>query len=422
MSEQRRQFDKPKESEFAGMAKAVVLDLVNKSPRHWYREIAQNRKASDVDLDGWNLIISTEDKQQRLALSAAFQATGASTQSAMDLAAAGMLASKFTANDGLNGVVHLINEGSPVSKTDVQDLISGGVSTLVLFQSMAGDSDISDIVEALVNRQTGTSTVLVVDDNAMNRDIACKQIAKLGIGSKAARNGHAALEIIEAERCDLVLVDCLMPVLDGFEFTHALRQHPDERIAGLPVIALTSRDPERVEERCIEVGMNALLSKPVTLDALMDVLDIWLDGRGMTFWNLHPPAEKKAVRGPAESGSSDAPVDLKQVSEFLGNDEDDHVNEFLSKFSAAIIPLLSRLERSFDRRDTGELEAAAHAAKGVAENGGARDLARSLQELEMDAPTFNFIASQHRLKNLRAEFQRINVYIARVLKTEQNDE
>ena len=106
--------------------------------------------------------------------------------------------------------------------------------------------------------------VLVVDDNEVNLKVASSLVARLGHQTVTARDGAQALELIKAEQPDGVLMDCQMPVMDGFEATRALRSAGDLR----PVIAVTASVYGEDQAHCREAGMNHFVSKPVSLRTL----------------------------------------------------------------------------------------------------------------------------------------------------------
>ncbi len=117
--------------------------------------------------------------------------------------------------------------------------------------------------------------VLIAEDNETNRDVAVAQVEKLGCHVDAVVNGAEAVEAVQRGGYDLVLMDCHMPVMDGFEATRRIRSSTHGNI---PIVAVTADAMPADRERCLNVGMNDYLAKPVELDALADVLARWLPG------------------------------------------------------------------------------------------------------------------------------------------------
>jgi len=121
------------------------------------------------------------------------------------------------------------------------------------------------------------SQVLVVEDNEINRKFAEALLRKLGHGFHSVTNGREALEALEREAYDLVLMDCMMPEMDGYEATLRLRAR--EQAAGtppIPVIALTASASSGDLEKCMAAGMDDYLSKPYNVEALRQKINRWV--------------------------------------------------------------------------------------------------------------------------------------------------
>jgi len=118
--------------------------------------------------------------------------------------------------------------------------------------------------------------VLLVEDNAVNRMVAVSMLQRLGIDSALAGNGREAIEAITRERFDLVLMDCQMPEMDGFEATRAIRAGESTHGGHVPIVALTANATVEDRTRCIDAGMDDYLSKPFTMDQLAHALERWL--------------------------------------------------------------------------------------------------------------------------------------------------
>ena len=116
--------------------------------------------------------------------------------------------------------------------------------------------------------------VLLVEDNPINQMVARKMLEKIGIESTLAGDGQAALDILARENFDAVLMDCQMPVMDGFEAARRIREQAALR--RLPVIAMTANVMEGDREKCIAAGMNDYIGKPVVEADLKKTLSRWL--------------------------------------------------------------------------------------------------------------------------------------------------
>jgi CheY-like chemotaxis protein len=116
--------------------------------------------------------------------------------------------------------------------------------------------------------------VLLVEDNAINREIVMDLLSAAGVIVGVANNGQEALDRLDREQFDVVLMDCLMPVMDGYAATRALRMRP--QLQSLPVIALTANAMVGDRDKALAAGMNDHLAKPIKVDELLATLARWV--------------------------------------------------------------------------------------------------------------------------------------------------
>ena len=152
----------------------------------------------------------------------------------------------------------------------------GSTLTFTALFSPALDHRATDELQLAAERRAGGgSRILVVEDDAVNQMIAVRMLENLGHHADAACDGHEALAALAAQPYDLVLMDCQMPHLDGYETTRALRrQEVDGR--RVPVIALTAHAITGERERCLAAGMDDFLTKPLRPRELSGTLNRWL--------------------------------------------------------------------------------------------------------------------------------------------------
>ncbi|MBP9491055.1 MAG: transporter substrate-binding domain-containing protein [Aliarcobacter sp.] len=116
--------------------------------------------------------------------------------------------------------------------------------------------------------------ILLVEDNVQNQEIATEFLQKANINIKIANNGKEAIEILENEEFDGVLMDCQMPILDGYEATRLIRKI--EKLKDLPILAMTANAMEGDREKCINSGMNDYISKPLDFNKFYETLIKWI--------------------------------------------------------------------------------------------------------------------------------------------------
>lgn len=124
-------------------------------------------------------------------------------------------------------------------------------------------------------------TILVVDDDIRNVFALTSALEAKGLQVRVARNGVEALESLDSNSdIDLVLMDIMMPKMDGFEAMRHIRQNQDRRIRDIPIVALTAKAMREDHEKCMEAGASDYLPKPVNLTNLTTVLKVWLTPKG----------------------------------------------------------------------------------------------------------------------------------------------
>lgn len=131
--------------------------------------------------------------------------------------------------------------------------------------------------ERPINKLMDSAKILIVDDNELNRDLLVSRMQKAGHQTTCAENGSQALEILEKEHCDLVLLDIMMPVMDGEETLQQIRAN--NKWKNLPIIMISAiNDPDRID-KCIENGADDFITKPFKAALLNASLESCLQGK-----------------------------------------------------------------------------------------------------------------------------------------------
>jgi len=129
-----------------------------------------------------------------------------------------------------------------------------------------------------ITLEAGRARILLVEDNPVNQLVAKGMLAKLGCQVQLATQGAEALELLELDDFDLVLMDCNMPVMDGYEASRRIRQ--SGRWTDLPIVALTANAMPEERERCRAAGMNDYLAKPFRREELLALIEHWVPLNG----------------------------------------------------------------------------------------------------------------------------------------------
>ncbi|MBX9666653.1 MAG: response regulator [Candidatus Obscuribacterales bacterium] len=149
------------------------------------------------------------------------------------------------------------------------------VSSSELVQSQTDDVENEGPIPSRLSSESKIQ-VLVADDSPLNRTVALLVLKHLGMEGHAVSNGEEAIQAIEDRRFDLVLMDCQMPLLDGFETARRIRKKAIPSKVRIPIIALTAQAVDGDREKCLEAGMDDYITKPITPTRLSVVLSRWV--------------------------------------------------------------------------------------------------------------------------------------------------
>lgn len=157
----------------------------------------------------------------------------------------------------------------------------GSVATCVIPMELSSHDELAKTLPAPVVKFTGERMVLLVEDNKINQLIAQKTLQKLGLRAVLAENGQQAVDYLNntppEDLPSIILMDCQMPVLDGYEATMQIRRLVDSRVRTLPIVAMTASAISGDREKCLAAGMNDYVSKPVVQNILYETIRKYID-------------------------------------------------------------------------------------------------------------------------------------------------
>jgi signal transduction histidine kinase/ligand-binding sensor domain-containing protein/DNA-binding response OmpR family regulator len=231
--------------------------------------------------------------------------------------------------------------------------------------------------------------VLVVEDQPLNREVAIGILDSLGLQVDTANHGQQALDILQTQHFDAILMDCEMPVMDGFSATAALRRREPAGIH-IPVIALTADATAAGREACLAAGMDDYLAKPFRREALHATLARWLGGKTEA-----PSAANRPDDAILDGATLDA---LRALPSSGPRDMLSHIGELYLADSRGLI---ASIEEHLGAENSAEVARAAHAWRSYNGNVGAHGLARLCQELEDSARRGDFRAAREIYAQMR---------------------
>ncbi|HXI88160.1 MAG TPA: ATP-binding protein [Parvularculaceae bacterium] len=231
--------------------------------------------------------------------------------------------------------------------------------------------------------------ILAADDSPINREVVREALRRLEVDATLVEDGFGAVEAVKSGAFDLILMDCSMPRMDGFEATRAIRAHERERRAPpIPIVALTAHVAGANDE-WLKAGMNDYVTKPFTIDELIRALAAHLPMRertaGQTVENAAP-----TERAPDSSAFDRDVLDNLAAMQAIGGDLVARALDLFKEHSGPAAVRLARAVRAGD--DAKEMKSAAHALKSMSVNVGARRLAEAASAIEIRAAAGDDIA------------------------------
>lgn len=217
--------------------------------------------------------------------------------------------------------------------------------------------------------------LLLVEDNAVNQELALEILQDAGLLVDVANNGAEAVEKVMNTEYDGVLMDCQMPVMDGFEATRKIRQ--DGRFADLPILAMTANAMAGDKEKCLECGMNDHIPKPIDVAQLFLTMAEWIKPKNRVANEIEPKIEKEAGKMLEIEG-----VDIKgALGRVVGNET--LLRKLLSRFVETQRDAPERIEAALSTNDAETAIREVHTLKGLAGNIGAMALSKYAAEVEV---------------------------------------
>ncbi len=272
----------------------------------------------------------------------------------------------------------------------------------VVTRTQGGLDRLADQIEAA---EPSPKPILVVDDSDVNRLLALRQLRVLGYQASAVDSGAEAIERVSAVRYALILMDCRMPEMDGLEATRAIREMEGDG-PHAPIVAMTANATDRDRELCTAAGMDDYITKPVSRDALREVVARWIRDR-----EGRPNESKRAqVEPDAITGATIEPVVMLRFRNELGEKA---FARFVDLYLAEMIGRETDIRSAADRGAGDALTIAAHTLRSTSAALGAVTLAALCAEIESAAQEGAFGLAVERSSLVAAECERVRRALAR---------
>jgi CheY-like chemotaxis protein/HPt (histidine-containing phosphotransfer) domain-containing protein len=261
---------------------------------------------------------------------------------------------------------------------------------------------------SIAESRKARARILVAEDNPTNREVILAVLKKLGYHADAVANGAEAVKALSDTPYDLVLMDCQMPEMDGYEAARKIRE-PGSAACNprLPIVALTAHAMKGDRDKCLEAGMSDYLAKPVQPGELQDVLTKWLDRPG--------EGDAPETTAGAEEGRP-KPVEAAEGTKALFNEEAfvrrlmgdrDLAKAVLAGFLGDMPRQMQTLRERIGEGDAKGVRLQGHTIKGASANVGAEGLREGALEMEKAGQEGNLARAAGLLPRLADQFEQL---------------
>jgi polar amino acid transport system substrate-binding protein len=226
--------------------------------------------------------------------------------------------------------------------------------------------------------------ILLVEDNEINQELAMEVLKDAGLEVRLESNGKDAIDALNEEEFQCVLMDCQMPIMDGYEATAFIRENP--KFSSLPIIAMTANAMEGEREKCLTAGMNDHISKPIDINKMYKTLMEWIISADSS--TFEEPIEDNNVM------NNDNKIEIPNLQRIdteaglrVANGNVELYKKILNIFKGRYSNFKVDFKNSQNWLEPSAAQRVAHTLKGTAGSIGAKELEKSAEELEMACAT-----------------------------------
>jgi len=261
---------------------------------------------------------------------------------------------------------------------------------------------------SIADAEAAGELILVVDDNATNRDVIRRQLGVLGYAAEITADGREAFDAWQNKRYGLVLTDCQMPVMDGYQLARAIREAEGDTDRHTPIVAITASTLQGSFEKCFDAGMDDALPKPVEMPRLEAMIETWMPRGDGVDAEPAEEAEDDVPGGPEPDPAS--PVDPAALAAMFGDDTA-MAREILRDFVGPSWTYVRDIEGAIDSRSADAVAKAAHKLKSSSRAVGANALADLCLALETAGKAGDWTAIDAESPKLDGAMQAVADYV-----------
>lgn len=252
--------------------------------------------------------------------------------------------------------------------------------------------------------------ILLVDDNATNRKVISQQLNMLGYAVDTADDGKQGLSMWQNGGYLLLLTDCHMPEMDGYDLARNVRSE-EKGNTRIPIIAITADALKGTAKNCLAAGMDGYLTKPMQLSQLREALDKWLPTKKSQPDSIDRKEASQVEAEIVESPELQEPVDPKALGELLGIEDTVMLKDFYNDFLQTGLLICNDLKEAYASQDLATVSEHAHKLKSSARTVGANMLADCCLALEEAGKADDHPLADNHMSNFSTLFQQVQTWI-----------
>ncbi len=245
------------------------------------------------------------------------------------------------------------------------------------------------------NRPESGKSILLAEDNTIIQKMVHMQLNRLGYAVRIVANGKEAVQAAADGACSLVLMDCNMPVMDGFQAAREIRGR-ESKGQRIPIIAMTAGMGQNEEKQIKEAGMDTYLDKPIQIESLAEILEEWIP-------KVEPGGWMK------DRSSSSNPIELNDIEANFGDDRS-VLWEFLHIYQSSTEIILEKIKKNLEKKNRADLLENTQELRGSSANIGAVFMAGLCEHLEAEKDSSSWKRSQQIVDEMDAELKKISAF------------
>jgi two-component system sensor histidine kinase/response regulator len=297
-----------------------------------------------------------------------------------------------------------VNFSATITKPIRQSILLDSLMSTLYNQKIDTDSSCDESNINCIHNEK----ILLAEDNEVNQMVVSEILNRSGYSVQITNNGKEAFDAISERKYDLILMDCQMPILDGFECTKYIRKLEEDTGQHLPIIALTANATREDQEKCLQCGMDDYLSKPVVPAKLIHIIEKWLQNTDNNIPTISEPVIETPVSIIVDNDIN-SPINIQDLIERCAGSKE-FAKSVVMRFIERTPVELSELQELLKKNDAEAFGKMAHKIKGASATIAANKLRDYNEQMQSMGSDNDLTGAEEVLNNSIIEFNRLKEF------------